>query len=212
MTRGFNTRTALTSLAIAVCSIVAAGAAKSATAADTPPLALNTARVTIEGTSNLHPFTVSSTTVRLGRVQLSEEVDFTDFWAAIVKPGALRVFEVSIPVNTLSSPKEGLDKNMYKALKADKHPEITFRLLRIDPGAAPGQLRAAGTLTVAGVERDIVLPLTAEPKDATLRLQGQIDLLMPDFGISPPKAMLGMLRTDPKITVRLEVVVANSLT
>jgi hypothetical protein len=31
-----------------------------------------------------------------------------------------------------------------------------------------------------------------------------VALLMTDFGITPPKAMLGMLKTDPKVTVTFE--------
>jgi hypothetical protein len=37
-------------------------------------------------------------------------------------------------------------------------------------------------------------------------------MLMTDYGITPPKAMLGMLKTDPKITVTFEVVLAAPAT
>ena len=33
---------------------------------------------------------------------------------------------------------------------------------------------------------------------------------MTDFGITPPKAMLGMLKTDPKVTVTFETVLGDS--
>ena len=35
-------------------------------------------------------------------------------------------------------------------------------------------------------------------------------MLMTDFGIEPPKAMLGMLKTDPKVTVTFETVLGDS--
>jgi hypothetical protein len=35
---------------------------------------------------------------------------------------------------------------------------------------------------------------------------GDVTFLMTDYGITPPKAMLGMLKTDPKITVTFEIV------
>ena len=35
---------------------------------------------------------------------------------------------------------------------------------------------------------------------------------MTDFGITPPKAMLGMLKTDPKVTVTFETVLAIAAT
>ena len=34
----------------------------------------------------------------------------------------------------------------------------------------------------------------------------EVPLLMTDFAIEPPKAMLGMLKTDPKVTVTFEIV------
>jgi hypothetical protein len=39
-----------------------------------------------------------------------------------------------------------------------------------------------------------------------------VPLLMTDFGIAPPKAMLGMLKTDPKVTVTFETMLSVPLT
>ena len=49
-------------------------------------------------------------------------------------------------------------------------------------------------------------------KGAAMSVQGQTQLLMTDFGIKPPTAMLGMLTTDPKVTVSFETVLAVPLT
>jgi hypothetical protein len=35
---------------------------------------------------------------------------------------------------------------------------------------------------------------------------------MTDYGIAPPKAMLGMLKTDPRVTVSFEAVLSVPLT
>jgi hypothetical protein len=43
---------------------------------------------------------------------------------------------------------------------------------------------------------------------AGLNVQGSVELLMTDYGITPPKAMLGMLKTDPKVTITFETVLA----
>jgi hypothetical protein len=37
-----------------------------------------------------------------------------------------------------------------------------------------------------------------------LSVRGQVTLLMTDFGIKPPVALMGMLKTDPKVTVTFE--------
>lgn len=64
---------------------------------------------------------------------------------------------------------------------------------------------AVGTLRIAGVEREVVLALEVERRDAALVVKGQLPLLMTDYGIKPT-AMLGMLKTDPKVTVTSETV------
>ena len=161
--------------------------------------------VSLSGTSNIHPYTASTTAARLVRLQPAERVAGEDVWTAIVMPGAITEFEIAIPAATLSSPKEGLDKNMHKALKVTQHPEITFRLSRVEADVA-GALKGFGTLRIAGVEREISLALKTQRSDAGLTVTGQVALLMTDYGIEPPKAMLGMLKTDPKVTVTFETV------
>ena len=109
--------------------------------------------------------------------------------------------------HTSRANREGIDKNMYKALKVTEFPHITFRLIRFD-GGEPGTLRATGVLKIAGVEREVTLNLKTERHDATFTVKGAVTLLMTDYGITPPKALLGMLKTDPKITVTFETVLA----
>jgi hypothetical protein len=192
--------------ALALCLGVSAAATAQA---DAPALTLGSARVSIAGTSNIHAYTAATSAVRLTRVQIAKEALGPNLWDAIVKPGAIEAFEIAIAAATLSSPKEGLDKNMHKALKVTEYPEIAFRLLRVEARAgAPGALRGVGVLRIAGVEREVALDLTAERKEGALAVQGTVPLLMTDFGIKPPVAMLGMLKTDPKVTVSFETVLA----
>jgi polyisoprenoid-binding protein YceI len=176
------------------------------------PLALNSARVSIAGTSNIHTYTASTTTVRLTRVQVASIATGANFWEEVVKPGQLEAFEIVIPAATLTSPKEGLDKNMQKALKVQEFPDITFRLLRTTAGTNGGALNAVGVLKIAGVEREVTLTLKTERQDAGLLVKGELGLLMTDFNIKPPVAMLGMLKTDPKVVITFETVLGVPLT
>jgi polyisoprenoid-binding protein YceI len=197
--------------ALLACCVVA-GSALAAAPADAP-LSLVSARVTIDGTSNVHPYTASSKAVRLTRVELSTPAA-GDVLQQGLQPGAIGAFDIAIAASSLASPKGDIDKNMHKALKVQEHADIAFRLRTLDTGtgevAAGIPLKAVGTLTIAGVQRDVTLDLKAVRKGETLTLAGGVDLLMTDFGITPPKAMLGMLKTDPKVRVSFEVVVAAS--
>ncbi len=198
----------LSTLGSALACLVAAtpALAQDATRA---PLTVATARVSIAGTSNIHDYTASTTKVRVTKLQVASGVD-GDILSAVLAPGALQAFEVAIPAASLHSTKDGLDKNMHKALKVKEHADIVFRLARLESKGSA--LRAIGVLRVAGVEKDVAFDLTTATKDGRLVVSGAVDLLMTDFGIAAPKAMMGMLRTDPKVTVTFETVFATPLT
>ena len=197
---------ALLGSAMALTMWAAAGAAVSG---GQTPLAIDSARITISGTSNIHAYTASTTTVRVTRAQLTCALEGPDMWSNALKPGAVEAFEIAIPATTLTSPRDGLDKNMQEALKVKDHPDIVFRLLRFEPGSgAAGTLRGIGVLQVAGVEREVSFDVTTRHEGSTLKVQGRVVLLMTDFGIKPPTAMLGMLKTDPKVAITFETVLA----
>ena len=195
-------------------AVLAAGLFVAAsTAAQNAPLAIGTARLTLAGTSNIHDYTASTTAIRVTRAQLGALAAGGNLLDEALKPGVVEAFEVTIPVKSLASQKDGLDKNMHNALKAAEHPDITFKLLRFENRPAPATgLRAIGVLRVAGVDRQVAIDIAAERKDAALIVKGTLALLMTDWGIAPPKAMMGMLKTDPKVTITFEVAVAANLT
>lgn len=177
------------------------------------PLGINSARITIHGTSNVHAYSAATTTVRVTRAELQNVPAGPEFWDSALKPGVVSAFEIAIPAATLASEKGDLDKNMHKALKTQEHANIAFRLVRFEAATdTRAAARAIGVLRIAGVEREVAFDVTTERKGATLAVRGQLDLLMTDYGITPPKAMLGMLKTDPKVTVSFEAVFAITLT
>ena len=172
------------------------------------PLAIESGKVTIAGNSNVHAWTAATTKIRVTKARIAPAAAGADFWDAALKPGVVEAFEIAIPAASLSAPKGDLDKNMHKALKVAEHADITFKLLRFEPAGT----RAIGVLRIAGVEKEVALDITTKRAGTTLAVSGRVDLLMTDYGIAPPKAMLGMLKTDPKVTVTFETVLAVPLT
>ena len=116
---------------------------------------------------------------------------------------------LQIPVNTFTSDKRA-DQAMFKAMKADKHPMITFRLdsYTVESTANGVVVTPTGTLTVAGVEKTIDMVLDVKEVAGALRVRGTRDLLMTDFGIKPPTMFMGMLKTDDKVTIKFELQIA----
>ena len=74
-------------------------------------------------------------------------------------------------MTSLKSGKGGLDKNTYKALNADEHPTITFRMTSYSAEPKDGAFAAkvGGTLTVNGVTRDVLLLTTISGEPGALQ-------------------------------------------
>jgi polyisoprenoid-binding protein YceI len=175
----------------------------------TAPLMLNSARVTLDGTSNIHAFTAWTTTVTITAAEIAGTLT-ADPLEHVLQPAGLKSFEVTIPAASLVSEKGDVNKNMHKALKVQEHPDIRFRLGALEQSV--NGHRATGSLTIAGVERQVALNLQVERKGAALAVTGNTELLMTDYGIAPPKAMLGMLKTNPKVQIRIELLLGAPLT
>jgi polyisoprenoid-binding protein YceI len=197
------TRTSLLHSMLGSAVALIAGAIAVVPASAQTPLRMTSARVTLAGTSNVHDYTATTTDVKVTRVQVGDVAAGSDFWTQVQRPGGLQAFEITIPALSLKSDKDGLDKNMYKALDVEKHPTITFRLARLEGIGA--DLKALGVLRVAGAEQDVVLDLDVTPKGNALVVAGKTDILMTDYGIKPPRAMLGMVRASPAIAITFEV-------
>jgi polyisoprenoid-binding protein YceI len=197
-------------LVIGATAVVSLGGAHPIAQSAAGATGLEKIRISIAGTSNVHDYTASTTTARLVRLQLATGALPT--LEALAAPGTVEAFEIAIPAATLSSEKDGLDKNMHKALKVKEHQDITFRLGRLEPTADARTFRATGVLQIAGIERTAIFPVTVERTAAALVVRGEVPLLMTDFDIVPPKAMLGMLKTDPKVVITFEAVLSGPLT
>ena len=88
---------------------------------------------------------------------------------------------------------------------------LTVALLPSVP-AGPS-IREAGALGFAVlVAREVTFPLKTRHNGDNLTVTGTLDLLMTDYGIAPPKAMLGMIKAGPGITLTFDILVAITAT
>ena len=168
-------------------------------------------RVVIDGTSNVKDWDVAGEDVR-GRIELPP---LPDGPAAALPERFLAVTpaaQIRIPVRSLTGESRGMDRRMRSSLEADDHPMITFNLKELhppqereEPAELPeGAVRflAEGELTIAGATKTVRVPTTVTPaEDGGVRIEGRLALKMSDFGIDPPRALLGALRTGDEVTV-----------
>ncbi|HEX7830916.1 MAG TPA: YceI family protein [Thermoanaerobaculia bacterium] len=153
--------------------------------------------IRIEGTSTLHEWTMEGTTINGTIVAPTIEQ-----W----KNDASNV-AVTIPVTSIKSEHAKMDKLMAEALKANTNPTINYQLTNavLSQSAPALLLETRGKLTIAGVTRDVAMQVkgTREPAGAYV-LTGQLPIRMSDYGIKPPTAMMGTIKTgnDVKVTFR----------
>ena len=175
------------------------------------PVVVSSAKLTISGTSTVLDWSAATSQAKTRNVKVTRDLPGGDyFWVGVIQPGAVESFEVVVPVADLKSDRDNFSADMHAALKADTHPNIVFTLTRMEKKL--GGAKAIGMLDVAGVRREITLDLFTSLRDGKLLVKGTLDLLMTDFGIAPPTAMMGMLKTDPKVTIRFETVLARPTT
>jgi polyisoprenoid-binding protein YceI len=83
-------------------------------------------------------------------------------------------------------------------LHSAQHGEAKFRSTAIT-ARDDGGYDVSGELALHGVTR----PLTAQTRLVAGRQQVELELNQPDFGITPYRAMLGTLKIQPEVTIRI---------
>ncbi len=161
----------------------------------------------IEGTSNLHGWSCTAEKFDAA-IELDTSVAME---LAAATPKALKRVEVKVPVRALKCGHGGMDDNMYKALKADESPEIAYIMATFDavPGDADGfTLKTSGTLSLAGKENKLAMDVvTTRLADGTVKATGVVPIKMTDYGIKPPTAIFGTLRTGDDVKVNFALTV-----
>lgn len=121
---------------------------------------------------------------------------------------------VTIPVKALECGKQKMNQDLYEALKAEKHPKITYELLRADlvsQSSHPDsvgwmKIQTRGLLTIAGVTDTTSLVVEGQQIGGTrFRVKGVKPLNMHDFDIKPPTALMGLIKASEKLTVHFDV-------
>ena len=168
-------------------------------------------RLWLEGDSTLHPF--SSTATRLtASFVTAPGLPVSAAVEEAIRGGKIRGLVVVVPVKGLKSGESGLDKNLWKALRADAFPDIAFTMggYRLEVDSATAVIVAWGELTVAGARRPETLRGSLGWRDGGAVIDGAQPLLMTDFGIRPPTFLFDALKTSDRVTVRFHLEVGSN--
>lgn len=152
----------------------------------------------IDGTSNVSDWTVYAKEM-IGGVRMGEAG----------MPDSLVLTVVSRQIK--SDKDVRMDRKILEALKAREHANIAYRLTgaAVSEGDA-NMLLAQGRLTIAGVTKDIELEVAAEHlEDGSVRYTGMTPVRFTEYGMAPPTALFGALRTANDVTVHFDVTFAS---
>ncbi len=156
--------------------------------------------VSIHGTSNLHDWDETVQTVTGdGVIDWNTDGSFN-----------LGAMSIKMGVHSIKSTEGSImNNNTYKALKADDHPEITFVLAApVKSIPASGHSIAAKVdLSIAGVTKTVNMEVKATAQGhGSVEFEGSQAIKMTDYGINPPRALLGTLKTGDEITIHFKTI------
>jgi polyisoprenoid-binding protein YceI len=122
------------------------------------------------------------------------------------EPQATTLF--SVPTMKLDCSNGTMNNHMRKAIAAEKFGEISFALKSYEAvaeagAATKGTLR--GDLTIKGVAKEVVLPVEFVAAGDGLRVKGTYALKMTDWGVEPPKLMMGTMKVREMVTVSFDL-------
>ncbi|WP_179351989.1 YceI family protein [Winogradskyella vidalii] len=156
---------------------------------------LNNSSSTLEvhGTSSIHDW-ILETEKQSGKIVISNTEEL-----------AIETLSITVEAESLKSGKSSMDKNTYDALDTDDHKTMDFNLTsvkKVDKLSDQSfKVSASGKMTIAGVTKTMSVDLTLKIEGTKVLLNGEKSFNMTDFGIDPPKALLGTIKTGDAIKI-----------
>ena len=164
-----------------------------------------TPQMKIDGTSNIRDWDADITEMNATlALQDGEELSL-----ATLTPESFKSLEITVPVGSIESGSRGLTKNIHKYLKEDDYPTTTFRLDRITDIVRENDtaiITAVGVINAAGKDNTTIMTVTASMNpDGSINFSGEQELLMTNFDIDPPTAIMGTVRARDEFVVLYDV-------
>ena len=155
-----------------------------------------TSSILIKGTSSLHDWeSIAEKTVANLTVDSLDDI-------------SIETLTVNVDVFSIKSGKKVMDRLTYKALKAKEHPFIQFIFKQGEVLTENDQklrIKLIGDLSIAGVTKNVTVNTHINKSVSEVRLKGTHKLKMTDFGIKPPTALLGTIKTGDEITIEFDL-------
>lgn len=126
---------------------------------------------------------------------------------------------VRIAVEDVDCGNRTMERDLQRALGADRFPEVTYTFERLQGTSVRNEggrpvlvLHTLGAIAMAGEQRirevDVRVGLG---ENGTLRVDSEFRIFMSEFGVEPPTAMLGMLRARDEVQIAFRLLLGPDL-
>ena len=151
-------------------------------------------QITVEGTSNLHDWTMNAS-------------KFSCDGKLMVANGQLKdiaALTFVLPVKNLKSKESLMDTRAYKALNEESFDKMIFRLSDATVVDAQKLVKVTGNLTIAGVTKLVTLQSNYMISgDESITFKASKIIKMSDFKVKAPSFMMGALKTGDDLTINI---------
>lgn len=154
--------------------------------------------ISVKGTSTLHDWDMQVE-------KYTSSANFTIEENTIVISNS----NFSFKTEDLKSNSSGMNNKAYEALMTKKHPTIKFQQngdVKTTITNDKFNASVSGTLTIAGTSKRVTLQTKGELlSDGTVKVLGSLDDKMSLYGVVPPKAMMGTIKSGDEIKISFNV-------
>lgn len=153
-------------------------------------------KVIISGTTNVNGFTCR---YNLKEMELPIRLAYDDKLEQIQFSNA----QLKLANNCFDCGGKAINKDFRELLKTEEHPEVELRLLYVDPPQPNDSKIGVGMeIKIAGTVRIYETRLYCK-QQGDIWVDGTIPLKLTDFGLDPPKKVLGMIKVHDEIKVQV---------
>ena len=156
-------------------------------------------KLKVLGTSNLHDWEIDAKAMS-GKSTMTMD-------AANVK--SIKNLYFAVEVEQLKSGKNGMDNNTFKALNSKTYKTINYKLVSVtkitETSDGNFTVETQGDLIISGVSKRINQTFTVKIIGKKAIFSGKTKIDMTVYGVKPPTALMGTIKTGKDVTVDFKV-------
>lgn len=158
-------------------------------------------KMTVKGISSLHDWE-----------SVVEKIDCRGLLTMSEDAIEIKDMIIKIPVTGIKSTKgKMMDNKTYDAFKHEKYPFIIFTLSSKRVNESNATIDVKGNISMAGITKAITLTVNCKIlSNGELQVTGSKKLIMTEFQMEPPTAMMGTIKVGDEVVVSFDLTLSTN--